>query len=183
MVNQWLAQLETQPTGKNQSLTLLVIFWLCLKTGALHNYPVRGSSHQLTQTDAKTQVKHWMERSKIILTTTSCFKVYGEADHCTSTLFRPPLSYQPGNTVFTSCLFTPVGSCLCSRNVTSCGLESASSVRRKRKWDCIRVGLQGIDMTLKVVFTSKENYFLKMISDKSTRIHIGTYNIQILSFI
>jgi hypothetical protein len=44
---------EDEPIFKHQSLTLLMIL-LCLQTGVEHGCPLRGSTQQLTQTDADT---------------------------------------------------------------------------------------------------------------------------------
>jgi hypothetical protein len=58
MANEWLAQLETHPMGKNQSLRQEPIpdtindTLLCLQIGDQHNCPLRGSTQQLTETDA-----------------------------------------------------------------------------------------------------------------------------------
>ena len=49
MVNQWLTQLEQAPIPNTIKDTPL-----CLQSGAYHNSPLRGSIHQLTETDAET---------------------------------------------------------------------------------------------------------------------------------
>ena len=48
--------------GKHQSLTLLMVPFLCFQIGVSHNYPLRCSTQQLSETDAERPIaKHWME--------------------------------------------------------------------------------------------------------------------------
>jgi DNA-binding GntR family transcriptional regulator len=52
MANQWLSQIETHPVGKILSPDNINDSLLYLQTGAYHNCPLRGSTQQVTGTDA-----------------------------------------------------------------------------------------------------------------------------------
>jgi hypothetical protein len=82
MTNQWVDHLETHTMGKNQSLTSDDTLF-CLLTRTYHNCPLRGSTQQLTETDAKAHSQTLDGAQE------SCRRVVGRIDLLTR---RPTVS-------------------------------------------------------------------------------------------